>query len=184
MLKDKAKLWGVLTLAYPLVLFAIGAFVAPTLDWKFLGAMLTALLGIPIYAFIAVALGVYGSNPLEQQPNQKVKPAYVYLYMTLSGAVHLRHRHAATRAATHLHGAVDAAGRRAVAEGARSAAAICSIRTPRRRRACSTSDGLIAAMLFFVAQAIAAAVIIGRGRVTGRGGAVRVLHRRRASLMR
>src|SRR5688572_20083519 len=31
----------------------------------------------------------------------------------------------------------------------------------------STSDGLIAAMLFFVAQAVAAAVIIGRGRVTG-----------------
>jgi len=31
----------------------------------------------------------------------------------------------------------------------------------------STSDGLIAAMLFFVAQGIAAAVIIGRGRVTG-----------------
>ena len=41
---------------------------APALDWKFLGAMLTALLGIPIYAFIAVALGVFGSNPLEQQP--------------------------------------------------------------------------------------------------------------------
>ena len=31
----------------------------------------------------------------------------------------------------------------------------------------STSDGLIATMLFFVAQGIAAAVIIGRGRVTG-----------------
>jgi membrane protease YdiL (CAAX protease family) len=31
----------------------------------------------------------------------------------------------------------------------------------------STSDGLIAAMLFFVAQAVAAAVIIGRGRATG-----------------
>jgi hypothetical protein len=83
-LKDKAKLWGVLTLFYPLVLFAIGAFVAPSIGWTFLGAMLTALLGIPIYAFIAVALGVFGSNPLEQQPNQKVKPAYVYLYMTLS----------------------------------------------------------------------------------------------------
>jgi membrane protease YdiL (CAAX protease family) len=31
----------------------------------------------------------------------------------------------------------------------------------------STSDGLIAAMVFFVAQGVAAAVIIGRGRVTG-----------------
>jgi hypothetical protein len=66
-LKDKAKLWGVMTLAYPLALFAIGAALVPSLDWKFFGAMLTALLGIPIYAFIAVALGVFGSNPLEQQ---------------------------------------------------------------------------------------------------------------------
>jgi hypothetical protein len=56
-LKDKAKLWGVLTLAYPLVLFAIGPSVAPITRLEFLGAMLTALLGIPIYAFIAVALG-------------------------------------------------------------------------------------------------------------------------------
>ena len=31
----------------------------------------------------------------------------------------------------------------------------------------STSDGLIAVMVFFVAQAVTAAVIIGRGRVTG-----------------
>ena len=84
-LRDKAKLWGVMTLAYPLVLFAIGAALVPALDWKFLGAMLTALLGIPVYAFIAVALGVFGSNPLEQQQHQKVKPAYVYLYMTLAG---------------------------------------------------------------------------------------------------
>ena len=66
-------------------MFAVGAVMAPALDWKFLGAMLTALLGIPIYAFIAVALGVFGSNPLEQQQHQKVKPAYVYLYMTLAG---------------------------------------------------------------------------------------------------
>jgi hypothetical protein len=84
-LKDKAKLWGVMTLAYPLALFAIGAALVPSLDWKFFGAMLTALLGIPIYAFIAVALGVFGSNPLEQQQHQKVKPAYVYLYMMLAG---------------------------------------------------------------------------------------------------
>ena len=84
-LEDKAKLWGVMTLAYPLALFAIGAALVPSLDWKFLGAMLTALLGIPIYAFIAVALGVFGSNPLEQQQHQKVKPAYVYLYMMLAG---------------------------------------------------------------------------------------------------
>jgi membrane protease YdiL (CAAX protease family) len=84
-LTDKAKLWGALSLAYPLALFSIGAFTIPEIDWKFLGAMLTAFLGIPIYAFIAVALGVFGSNPLEQHQAHRVKPAYVYIYMTLSG---------------------------------------------------------------------------------------------------
>jgi membrane protease YdiL (CAAX protease family) len=83
-LKDKARLWGVLTLAYPLILFGVGAVLAPVIDWKFLGGMFTALIGIPIYAFIAVALGVFGSNPLEQQQSQKVKPGYFYLYMMLS----------------------------------------------------------------------------------------------------
>ena len=68
-------------------MFAFGAVVAPaSISWKFsAGAVLTAFLGIPIYAFIAVALGIFGSNPLEQHQHQKVKPQYVYLYMTLAG---------------------------------------------------------------------------------------------------
>ena len=120
-LKDKAKLWGVITLAYPAAMFAVGAVLAPALDWKFVGAMLTAFLGIPIYAFIAVALGIFGSNPLEQQQHHKVKPAYVYLYMSLSAPLRVRHRHAQSGAAPHLHGAVAAAGLRVVAEGPRPA---------------------------------------------------------------
>jgi hypothetical protein len=120
-LKDKAKLWGIITLAYPTAMFAVGAVMAPALDWRFLGAVLTAFLGIPIYAFIAVALGIFGSNPLEQHQHHKVKPEYVYLYMTLAGLYCLRHRHAFSRTTPDLHGAVAAAGIRLVAEGPRPA---------------------------------------------------------------
>src|SRR6185369_16049297 len=84
-LKDKARLWGAMTLLYPLILFAVGMFVMPGVGWKFCAAVITTFLGIPIYAFIAVALGVFGSNPLEQHQSQKVKPEYVYLYINLAG---------------------------------------------------------------------------------------------------
>jgi ABC-2 type transport system permease protein len=165
-LKDKAKLWGVITLAYPIAMFTVGAVLAPVLDWKFLGAMLTAILGIPIYAFIAVALGVFGSNPLEQQQNHKVKPSYVYIYMSLAGL--------------YIYAIVTPAPVQrlifmvltlllafALWQKARDQLPylLDPDATPPPR--VSTSDGLIAAMLFFVAQAVAAAVIIGRGRATG-----------------
>ena len=165
-LKDKAKLWGVLTLFYPLVLFAIGAFVAPSIGWTFLGAMLTALLGIPIYAFIAVALGVFGSNPLEQQPNQKVKPAYVYLYMSLSGLYiyAIVTPQPVQRLIFMVLSMLLAA---ALWQKARDQLGYLLDPDASPPPRVSTSDGLIAAMLFFVAQAVAAAVIIGRGRATG-----------------
>jgi ABC-2 type transport system permease protein len=165
-LKDKAKLWGVLTLAYPLVLFGIGAVVTPSLDWTFLGAMLTALLGIPIYAFIAVALGVYGSNPLEQQPNQKVKPAYVYLYMTLS-ALYIYAIVTPQPVQRLIFMVLSVLLAAALWQKARDQLGYLLDPDASPPPRVSTSDGLIAVMLFFVAQAVAAAVIIGRGRVTG-----------------
>jgi ABC-2 type transport system permease protein len=161
-LRDKAKLWGVLTLAYPLVLFAIGAVLTPVIDWKFLGAMVTALLGIPIYAFIAVALGVFGSNPLEQQQNQKVKPAYVYLYMIL--------------ASLYVYAVVtpDLLQRLvfmtltlmlafALWQKARDQLPYLLDPDASPPPRVSLSDGLIAVMVFFVIQAVIAMLIAGRG---------------------
>jgi membrane protease YdiL (CAAX protease family) len=165
-LKDKAKLWGILTLAYPLVLFAIGAFVAPTIGWDFLGAILTALLGIPIYAFIAVALGVFGSNPLEQQPNQKVKPAYVYLYMTLSG-LYIYAIVTPKPVQRLIFMVLSMLLAAALWQKARDQLGYLLDPDASPPPRVSTSDGLIAAMLFFVAQAVAGAVIIGRGSATG-----------------
>jgi membrane protease YdiL (CAAX protease family) len=165
-LKDKAKLWGVITLAYPIVMFSIGAALVPTLDWKFLGAMLTAFLGIPIYAFIAVALGVFGSNPLEQQQNHKVKPAYVYLYMSLA-ALYVYAIVAPNPAQRLIFMVLSLLLAFALWQKARDQLPYLLDPDASPPARVSTSDGLIAVMVFFVAQAVATAVIIGRGQATG-----------------
>jgi ABC-2 type transport system permease protein len=165
-LKDKAKLWGVITLAYPIAMFAVGAALAPALDWKFLGAMLTAFLGIPIYAFIAVALGVFGSNPLEQQQNHKVKPSYVYIYMSLAG-LYIYAIVTPDPVQRLIFMVLTLLLAFALWQKARDQLPYLLDPDASPPPRVSTSDGLIAAMLFFVAQAVAAAVIIGRGRVTG-----------------
>lgn len=170
-LEDKAKLWGVLTLAYPLTLFAIGAVLAPSLDWKFLGAMLTALLGIPIYAFIAVALGVFGSNPLEQQQNQKVKPAYVYLYMLLAG-LYIYAVVTPNFSQRLIFMTLTLLLAFALWQKARDQLPFLLDPDASPPPRVSTSDGLIAAMVFFVIQAVATlifgAIIDGRGsRLSG-----------------
>ena len=165
-LKDKAKLWGLITLAYPLVLFGIGAAVAPAIGWKFLGAALTAVLGIPIYAFIAVALGVFGSNPLEQQQNHKVKPAYVYLYMSLAG-LYIYAVVTPNLAQRVIFMVLTVLLALALWQKARDQLGYLLDPDASPPPRVSTSDGMIAAMLFFVAQAIAGAIIIGKGRPTG-----------------
>jgi membrane protease YdiL (CAAX protease family) len=165
-LKDKAKLWGVITLAYPLALFGVGAVLSPGLGWNFLGAMLTAFLGIPIYAFIAVALGVFGSNPLEQQQNQKVKPAYMYLYMSLAG-LYVYAIVAPQPAQRLVFMVLSLLLAFALWQKARDQLAYLLDPDASPPARVSTSDGLIAVMVFFVAQGAATAIIIGRGRVTG-----------------
>jgi membrane protease YdiL (CAAX protease family) len=165
-LKDKAKLWGVLTLAYPLVLFTIGAVLMPTLDWTFFGAMLTALLGIPIYSFIAVALGVFGSNPLEQQQNQKVKPAYVYLYMLLAG-LYIYAVVTPNLAQRLIFMTLTLLLAFALWQKARDQLPYLLDPDASPPPRVSTSDGLIAAMVFFVVQAIIGLIIGKSGPANG-----------------
>ncbi|MEO7494162.1 MAG: type II CAAX endopeptidase family protein [Massilia sp.] len=84
MLKEKARLWAVLALVYPLAVFGAGYALAPAQPWATLGLMAIVVVGIPVYATIAVALGVFASDPLAQDVRTRVKPSYVYLYMALS----------------------------------------------------------------------------------------------------
>ena len=84
-LREKARLWAVLALAYPLAVFIIAVIVKRHADIELIGFAAIVLLGVPIYAAIAVALGVFGCDPLAQEVRTKLRPTYVYLYMMLAG---------------------------------------------------------------------------------------------------
>jgi membrane protease YdiL (CAAX protease family) len=122
--------------------------------------MLTALLGIPIYAFIAVALGVFGSNPLEQQQAHKVKPAFVYLFMTLSGLyVYAVVTPDLLQRVIFIVLALLLAF--ALWQKARDQLPYLLDPDASPPSRVSTADGLIAAMVFFVLQAITLMIIAG-----------------------
>jgi ABC-2 type transport system permease protein len=84
-LREKARLWAVLALAYPLAVFIIAVIVKRHVDIELVGFAAIVLLGVPIYAAIAVALGVFGCDPLAQEVRARLRPTYVYLYMMLAG---------------------------------------------------------------------------------------------------
>lgn len=83
-LKEKAQLWAGLSLVYPCAIFAGCAVWLPTVGWSALWSPLLVILGLPSFAFIAVALGVFAAEPLRQEENPQLKSTYVYLYMLLS----------------------------------------------------------------------------------------------------
>jgi ABC-2 type transport system permease protein len=129
--------------------------------------MITALLGIPIYAFVAVALGVFGSNPLEQHQHQKVKPAYLYLYMLLSG-LYIYAVITPNLVQRLIFIVLTMLLAFALWQKARDQLPYLLDPDASPPPCVSLSDGLIAAMIFFVVQAVTALIIVGRnGRVTG-----------------
>src|SRR5262249_37693668 len=83
-LKEKARLWGVLALVYPAAILAIGVYYTQDPPAHVAGYALMALLGVPIFSVIAVALGVFASDPLAVEVSKRLRPAYVYLYFMLS----------------------------------------------------------------------------------------------------
>jgi hypothetical protein len=83
-LRRKTRLWAVVALAYTAGVLAV--ILARTSDG---GAVVVenavlALAGVVIYAFIASGLAVLGADPLSEQPQTRVRPGMAYLYMLLA----------------------------------------------------------------------------------------------------
>lgn len=83
-LKEKAQLWGMLTMIYPLVIVGVSAWYTTRFEWSMLALLLIVFAGIPIYSLIAVSLGVFACDPLAVEARARVRPTYIYLYMLLA----------------------------------------------------------------------------------------------------
>lgn len=85
-LRDKAALWAVLALVYPVCILLPGALhLAPGAGGRYLGLALLALAGVPLFSVIAVSLAVFASDPLAEERSARMRPGFVYLFMALSG---------------------------------------------------------------------------------------------------
>lgn len=83
-LKEKAQLWGALTMIYPALVLGLTAWYSTHFEWSMLVLVLTVAAGIPIYSMIAVSLGVFACDPQAVDVRTRVRPTYVYLYMLLA----------------------------------------------------------------------------------------------------
>lgn len=83
-LKEKAQLWGVLTMIYPLIIVGISAWYTTHFEWSMLALLLVVFAGLPVYSLIAVSLGVFACDPQAVDVRSRVRPTYVYLYMLLA----------------------------------------------------------------------------------------------------
>ncbi|TWI63551.1 hypothetical protein IP91_03522 [Pseudoduganella lurida] len=158
MLVQKAQLWAVLALAYPAAVFSIGIAYTPHIDAQLAARMLLVALGMPVFALIAVALGVWASDPLAQEAHARVRPTYVYLYSMLAALYGFA---LYTEVWQYRLAVVVLVASLALAlwQKARDHLPYLLDPTAAPPPRVSAADGMVAALLFFAVQAIALAVV-------------------------
>jgi ABC-2 type transport system permease protein len=169
-LREKVVLWSALAGFFPLVMFVIAMIAAGGPSPAFLGAAAVVVIGVPIFAVIATALGVFGCDPLANDVRARVRGSYLYLYMLLASlysfAIFMQDfwQRAALITLTAL---------LAVALWQNARAQLPYLLDPSASPPASVSvaDGLIATLLFFVLQALiaTAALLLVRSRVATPG---------------
>lgn len=157
-LRDKARLWGVLALVYPAIGFTGLLAFGPPAGLATVGLIAMVGLGVPIYSAIAVALGVFGSDPLATDAHRKVRPTYLYLYMLLSG-LYVYALFAPRWWQSLIFMVLSTLLALALWQKARDQLPYLLDPAARPPARVSTADGLIAAMLFFVLQVVIGAML-------------------------
>ncbi|MGA2129483.1 MAG: CPBP family intramembrane glutamic endopeptidase, partial [Xanthobacteraceae bacterium] len=155
---QKARLWASAATVYPLLIFAAAIAVAGTVSLRFIGSAAVVLLGVPIFAVIATALGVFACDPLAQEVQRRLRLTYVYLYMTLA-SFYVYAVYASTLwqcAALMILTALLAIALWQKARDQLDYLLDPSASPPAR---VSVSDGMIAALLFFVLQAMVVLIV-------------------------
>jgi hypothetical protein len=165
-LKEKAKLWGVLAMTYPLIVLAFTAVHTDVWDWRALVLALTVLAGIPIYSMIAVSLGVFACDPTAVEVRTRVRPTYAYLYMLLA-SFYTWSIYSDNWAQKLITMVLTASFALALWQKARDALPYLLDPAAAPPARVSTSDGLIAATAFFIMQGILVLVLATDAKTPG-----------------
>ncbi|USX13558.1 CPBP family intramembrane metalloprotease [Oxalobacteraceae bacterium OTU3CAMAD1] len=165
-LKEKAKLWGVLAMTYPLIVLGFTAMHTDVWDWRALVLALTVLAGIPIYSMIAVSLGVFACDPTAVEVRTRVRPTYAYLYMLLA-SFYTWSIYSDNWAQKLITMVLTASFALALWQKARDALPYLLDPAAAPPARVSTSDGLIAATAFFIMQGILVLVLADDAKAPG-----------------
>ncbi|KKM06318.1 hypothetical protein LCGC14_1745170, partial [marine sediment metagenome] len=84
-LADKARLWGTVSLVYTVAALGVCWALRPAWDVTSLVNCAMAIVGVYVYGFIAVAIGVMGSDVLADRPQRRIRPGWMFVYMFLAG---------------------------------------------------------------------------------------------------
>lgn len=161
-LREKAQLWAVLAMLYPLILFGVALAWMPAWRWDMAGLMLLALAGIPLYSVIGVALGVFASDPQATEAAAKMRPSYMYLYMLLTG-LYIAALAAGSLVQQLVFVVLTGALAMALWQKARDEMPYLLDPAASPPARVAFADGLMAAMLFFVLQVLALLLLKGKG---------------------
>jgi ABC-2 type transport system permease protein len=162
MLKEKARLWGVLALSYPLLVFAAGLYFRPVFSLQLAWLAVIALAGVVIFSGIAVSLGVFACDPLAQETHARIRPTYSYLYMLLC-SLYVYGIYAQEWMQTVSIMVLTSGLSLALWQKARDALPYLLDPAASPPPRVALSDGLVAAITFFVAQLLAL-LLITRGK--------------------
>ncbi|MBI5489629.1 MAG: CPBP family intramembrane metalloprotease [Deltaproteobacteria bacterium] len=162
MVRDKARLWGAIATSIAAAVLVIGAASAHAPVASTVLPAAIVLVGIPIYATIATSLGVFACNPLATDVRRRVRPDYLYLYMLLASfyAFAIYTSDLWQRVVLIVLSLLLAL---ALWQKAKDRLPLLLDPGAVAPSEVSLSDGLIAAMLFFVLQGVVAVMALSAG---------------------
>jgi len=161
LLREKAFIWIAVALLYPIVLFGTGIYVTGVPNFESLILIAIVIMGILIYGTVAACFGVFASDPLAEDPRHRSRLDYTYLYMILAGfytyAIFAKDYWAKLTLLI-LSGLMALA----LLQKARDHLPYLLDPTESPKPKVSLSDGLIAALVFFVIQGISAIFLVNK----------------------
>ena len=165
-LRRKTRLWAAVALVYTMIVLALCAWTNPHLKAGDAVFALLACAGVLVYAFIASGIGILATDPLETEVRRRVRPAMVQMYMIL--AAMYAHALYATSGWTRLVQLVlSILLSFALWQKVRDRVPFLLDPMAAAPPSVSLSDGLIAALTFFVLQGILQIAFIGGGIAPG-----------------
>ena len=152
-LMEKTRVWAVFALIYAGTILTVLAYFNHHLHLSALLDAFLALYGVGLYAFIAAGIGIMGTNTLETEVRARFRPEMVYLYMILMAM------YAVTIYMPSVWGkfaqiVLSTLLAYALWQKVKDVSPYLLDPTEKPARALSLADGMMAALAFFVLQAL------------------------------